>query len=155
AIRAQRVVIRKSLIYGNHGWGIEILSSTPNFSIENTYILKNGNADTGGVNLSQSGSTTARFIFNTVDGAAPPTGLGIKCDGTPISIDDSLVPLDVITTAAPNTCHLGEGTVGQNTGGIPRNPNQIFVDWVHPEATAMPCGGFHINLDSTKNAEAM
>ena len=48
------------------------------------------------------------------------TALGIRCDTVTVSIDDSLIPVDLILSSAGFTCSPTAGTVGPSTG-LPRD----------------------------------
>jgi hypothetical protein len=152
------LVMRKCLVYGNAGWGVEITDS--HYQIENSFVLTNGSqantspAGCGGVRI--MGNSGGTFIYNTVarNTFGTPGGLangaGVKCEralGAVVLINSLLI--DNAGLDSLGVCDTSQGTL-TSMDAMPEGPNDIFMDPGRPDQCTMRNKGFHVKTTATK-----
>ena len=168
---SSRLEVRRSLIYGNAGWGIEIADSQ--YVIENTFVLQNGQTSatppngTGGIRF--SGAAQGSFFYNTICSnrfeavGSPPVakGAGVRCEsGASPVLWDSLIldnhsglvasPVDVSAgcdIAGKGDLQTLDTSVGQLTS--------VFFDPSQPAQSDLKNSGFHVLPSSTVRAKGV
>src|SRR5262249_21271815 len=156
------LIVRKSLIYMNAGWGMELMDSS--YRIENSFVLGNGSTintpmgGTGGVRI--QGRSSGTFVYNTVarnvfevpPPPAPPKGAGVECDVAATLIDSLLIEnqqlVNIVDTLGFCSTSQGTGTVTTTTA-LPQTANDIFVDPTKPQESMMRNKGFHVKTTAT------
>jgi len=153
------LIVRKSLVYTNAGWGMVIGDTM--YRIENSFILGNGStigttpAGTGGVRV--IGNSTGAFVYNTVaknvfevPSPTMPNGAGVECDVAANLVDSLLIEnqngLNIYDTKG--FCSTTTGTI-TTTMAMPETSNDIFVDTSKPQESAMRQKGFHVKPGAT------
>lgn len=154
------LIVRKSLIYGNGGWGIVLSDAT--YRVENSFVVANGssvgtsNAPTGGVRI--MGRSTGVFVYNTVARSifsvppppTPPNGAGVLCEVAATLTDSLLIENQqgLTVTDTQGFCSTPQGTV-TTTMALPQTANDIFADPSKPQESTMRNKGFHVKTGAT------
>jgi hypothetical protein len=160
---ADGLTVRRSLIYRNRGWGIEI-RDTHDYDIENSMILVNGDATqgsayTGGVRLTGigTGQGSRLFLYNTVAknvfvevSTMDLRGAGVQCEiYVPIQnslLIDNRVNGSSTLSDVTSMCDIVAGTIVSNMATPPLQASDVFMHWDDPEATTPgdPMTGYHL-----------